>query len=564
MLHQLCAEIALHTISYLPLYSLYSAALVSRDWNALIAVNETTVYRNAAILHRFIVEDQLHAGSIPDSWKAYCRRQSEIERGWRGKAPSVVRELTATGTVVHRIKVDYELGFVITTCQIGGLFVCDIKSNRVLWALPPSHAVHYAHCEYDRGYIIFNRHDNCKEVWRCTVDADGNRHPETSPPDKKMLEASIQAASNFHSAETHRGHFKAWALLRLPETARAFRFSYPTLLAAAMNNAYLWDVPSAQLVSVIRDIQRQHQGQSLATIKYVEVNDLYVFICGARGLRIFGRENGALLYQLSTRELSSATWDVLPQTRGLASSVVHPQMLIHNLHSPSSIHGEFMACHVSASGNDLAVLTSHGRLIIFPNFPRLFTGSNVVHHRDITIVLNFQPFSSDGDISYYLAVGDRNGKLAVATRRGIFLISPDFDFNRLTTDRPPEPGLSVCRLARFDHDRLLSSISCLQITHDGVYFTYKPWRASGGLDTDQHADLPDVEVFPVVDEDMEDGFADGWEDEDSDDDVDLIGMGIGTLGAFHSSFLCSCGLQIPCTLISTTGFCPPIQIRCTA
>ena len=64
------------------------------------------------------------------------RRQLEIEEGWRGKAPSVVRELTATGSVVHRIKVDYGLGFVITTCQIGGLFVCDIKSNRVLWALP--------------------------------------------------------------------------------------------------------------------------------------------------------------------------------------------------------------------------------------------------------------------------------------------------------------------------------------------------------------------------------------------------------------------------------------------
>lgn len=72
MLHQLPAEIALHTISYLPLYSLYSTTLVSRDWNALIATNEPTVYRNAAILHRFMDEDQLRAGSIPDNWKAYC------------------------------------------------------------------------------------------------------------------------------------------------------------------------------------------------------------------------------------------------------------------------------------------------------------------------------------------------------------------------------------------------------------------------------------------------------------------------------------------------------------
>ena len=207
-----------------------------------------------------------------------------------------------------------------------------------------THAVHYAHCEYDRGYIVFNRRDNYKEVWRRTVDADGVQHPEMSPPDKKMLEASTQAAATFHSAESHWGHFKAWALLRIPEDTRAFRFSYPTLVAAATNNAYLWDVPRSQLVSVIRDIQRKHHSQHLAAINYVEVNDLYVFICGGRGLRIFAREGGALLYQLSTIELSSATWDVLPQTRGLASSVVHPQMLLQNYHSPSSMHREFMAC----------------------------------------------------------------------------------------------------------------------------------------------------------------------------------------------------------------------------
>lgn len=72
MLHQLPAEVALHTLSYLPLHSLYSTTLVSRDWHALITINEPTVYRNAAILHRFIDEIQLRAGSIPDGWMAYC------------------------------------------------------------------------------------------------------------------------------------------------------------------------------------------------------------------------------------------------------------------------------------------------------------------------------------------------------------------------------------------------------------------------------------------------------------------------------------------------------------
>lgn len=248
-----------------------------------------------------------------------------------------------------------------------------------------------------------------------------------------MLEASEQAATNFHSPDRHRGHFKAWALLRMPEITRAFRFAYPTLLATASNNAFVWDVPRSQLISVIRDLQRPHHKQLLGNINYVEVNDLYVFVCGGRGLRIFGREDGALLYQLSTMELCSATWDVLPQS-GLAASVVHPQMLLHNIHSTGSVHGEFMACtcfcfraamleitdclfsgHVSTSGNDLSVLTKHGKLVILPDFQQLFAGSNAVHHRDTATILNFQPFSSDADFACYLAVGDRNGKLAIAT-----------------------------------------------------------------------------------------------------------------------------------------------------
>jgi hypothetical protein len=94
--------------------------------------------------------------------------------------------------------------------------------------------------------------------------------------------------------------------------------------------------------------------------------------------------------------------------------------------------------------------------------------------------------------------------------------------------------VSVCRLSKFDNDRLLSFISCLQITHDAIYFTYKPSRASNVLgDIAGVHDPPDVEVFPVVGEDMEDGFEDGWEDEDSEDeDEDPVGMGAGADGQY--------------------------------
>ncbi|KIK94387.1 hypothetical protein PAXRUDRAFT_828041 [Paxillus rubicundulus Ve08.2h10] len=514
MLQLLPPEIALDTISYLLLPSLYSTALVSSNWNALIAINEATVYRNAALLHRFVTEGDLHADSTSlnpkfrrINWKAYCQRQFEIERGWLGKAPPTIREFTATGTAVHRIKTDEEYGFVITTCQTGGLSVTDATDNRVLWALPPSHVVEYAHCEYDRGYIIFNRRDNGKEVWRRSIDVGDGQVSATSPPDSQMLQSSTEAAARFHMTADRRGHFRAWALLQMPEITRAFRFSYPTMLASATNNAYIWDVPRSKLVEVIRDIQRPRNGSIMGRLNYVEVNDRYAFICGSTQLRIFSREGGALVYQLSTKDLPDPVWDVLRAeggSGGASTAILEPQMLHKTYHDPRwTPMGEFMACvysHVSASGNDLVALTSSGRVVIIPDFERLFSGSDRPSFEDIATQLNFRPTSGEWDVSLYLAVGDRNRKLAVATRKGIYAISPDLRFSSLTAEHPPNPGVSVCRLSQFDSDRLLSFISCLQVTHSAIYFNYKPSQRNGRRGAHQqglitlHAAEDDIDV----------------------------------------------------------------------
>lgn len=95
--------------------------------------------------------------------------------------------------------------------------------------------------------------------------------------------------------------------------------------------------------------------------------------------------------------------------------------------------------------------------------------------------------------------------------------------------------MSVCRLSQFDDVRSLSFVSCLQIAHDAIYFTYQPLRASSVWDTAHHHahahgpgihDLPDVVAFPVGDEDMEDGFEEDWEDEESEDEDPGMGAGV--------------------------------------
>ncbi|KAG2144676.1 uncharacterized protein EDB93DRAFT_1152673 [Suillus bovinus] len=466
MLHELPTEIALYIASYLPLQSLRNLSLVSRAWHGLITDNLQAVYRKAAILHRFVLHADLQAdssGQKPDTkkidWLQLCQRRLQIERGWRGKAPSIARELTSTGKFVHRIKVDQKEKFVMTTRHHGGLSVIDYDTDRVLWAI--THVVDYAHCEYDRGHIIFNRHDDSKEVWRYARDFQDSEIPEGFKPDEAMISASQEAAQRYASP-TLRGHFRPWALLHMPEPTRAFRFSYPTLLSAGANYAYLWDVSTSSLVETINNIQTPNQDGTLGTLCYVEVNDQYAFFCGSNQLRIFARGGGALVYHLCMKDLQRVNWDVLPDNNDdpSPSSLFQPQRLHEAYHVSSSSPSNFVAAHVSTSGKDIAILTASGIFIWIRGFERLFHREATLG--DIATFLNFNA-SRNGfrDVSIYLALGESNEKAAIATRKGLFIA-------------PARPGLSVCRMARYDNSRHLASISCLQMTDTGLFFNWYP------------------------------------------------------------------------------------------
>ena len=84
--------------------------------------------------------------------------------------------------------------------------------------------------------------------------------------------------------------------------------------------------------------------------------------------------------------------------------------------------------------------------------------------------------------------------------------------------------MSVCRLSRFENENFLSSITCLQITHDAVYFTYKPSHTGSSLDPAHHVhaqgvgDQDPLDVEAMLDGVHEDVFVDAWEDESSEDE----------------------------------------------
>jgi len=143
-----------------------------------------------------------------------------------------------------------------------------------------------------------------------------------------MIGASENAARRYPSSTGH-GHFRPWALFQIPESTCVFRLSYPTLIVANENNAYLWDISTCRLVETIENIQGRNQCGILGQLHNVDVNDHYAFFCGSVQLRIFARNGGALVYHLTEKMLPRTRWNVLPENNNVAclSSLFRPQQL---------------------------------------------------------------------------------------------------------------------------------------------------------------------------------------------------------------------------------------------
>ena len=131
--------------------------------------------------------------------------------------------------------------------------------------------------------MIFDRDNGDKEVWRSSTpehDVD-----ESSAPDASQLE--VYGSPNLMMG----GLFQPWAVLHMPErTSANFRFVYPTLVVAAYDHAYLWDIPSGKLIHTIEDYQliasEDGDNHYLHGIMCVEISERRVFIAAQFYMRV--------------------------------------------------------------------------------------------------------------------------------------------------------------------------------------------------------------------------------------------------------------------------------------
>lgn len=161
---ELPPELVFHVLSFLPFLCLHVLQQLNHEWNSFSKDNESYIYRNAAARHQFVssssaaLEDAVAASKqfLPevkiDDWRTFCRLLSRtcgreltpssgrlrfcMEKKWTGRGDMRYQILSANHADVHRIKVDEELGLVITTHLDGGINVRDLATDETLWALP--------------------------------------------------------------------------------------------------------------------------------------------------------------------------------------------------------------------------------------------------------------------------------------------------------------------------------------------------------------------------------------------------------------------------------------------
>ncbi|KAF9642592.1 hypothetical protein BDM02DRAFT_2028860 [Thelephora ganbajun] len=229
------------------------------------------------------------------------QRTIQIELRWIGRLPGHSYRVKVPGKTgnFHRIKVDEEAGYVINTFTNGGLVVSDINDHRILWSLDKEFCSLFVHCEHDEGYIVFNRMDNYKEVWRRRIDVL-DIPEEAWPsglynrPDKDMIKGNLVAEDRYldtnrsRDPDHLRGQFVSWARLQIPADGRVFKLTRGTLLVSSVQKAFLYDVEKAELQQTI-ELQPFGSGR----LRYVDISDQHVLIVSTLQLDVYDRANGS-------------------------------------------------------------------------------------------------------------------------------------------------------------------------------------------------------------------------------------------------------------------------------
>ncbi|KAJ7486846.1 hypothetical protein FB451DRAFT_1026656 [Mycena latifolia] len=364
-------DVSLEVAALLPLGTIARLTLVQKAWRDFVDTNESSIYHNAAALHRFIpspgtsLDDAVVSldfdttGLVIRGWKGFCESIAQIFTSWNGLGPSVMRKIRALGDQVYNTKPIPDSEYTIISSYQSGIAV--LHAHKTIWALPPDYLQEPTFFVYDQGYLAFLRPiERTIEIWH-DISPAGAFKP--SPGQKLAADASTELygppdVGHFIPCYT----FPARGVYQMEK--RSIRLVYPTLLANTLTQIHLWDISTGMHLRTLT-IGGELDNHGMRELSGVELSRDFVLAFDKEQVRLFSRHDGNFLFHFSesTTLLPAVSADVqlLPPRRGATSgqfddAALHRQGLFRKRLQWTASRGTFRE---GACSDDRAVCLSH-------------------------------------------------------------------------------------------------------------------------------------------------------------------------------------------------------------
>ncbi|KAF8169617.1 hypothetical protein K438DRAFT_1774198 [Mycena galopus ATCC 62051] len=305
LLAEINTDIQLEIIACLPVGAIARVVQVHAAWKELVDANESNIYHDAAMLHRFVLSanttlvDAVSSLDFDTSalsiggWKDFCKLRLGIERNWTGSGLSKMGNIGAIGGEIHQRKSILNSEYTISASFLN---IAVHGSNGIVWALPDDYLQRVPYFAYDAGYLALpNQVLNTIEIWR----EPSVQILPSGPSSAQKLAA--QASAELYGAPAA-GHFVPCYTLpskgEAPIKEACTKMIYPTLLSATPGDIHMWDISTGQHLRTLRTtgILEKHAMNDFIGI---DMSKDHVLAFDSNHVRLFSRDEGHFLFHFS-------------------------------------------------------------------------------------------------------------------------------------------------------------------------------------------------------------------------------------------------------------------------
>ncbi|KAF8170983.1 hypothetical protein K438DRAFT_1982267 [Mycena galopus ATCC 62051] len=438
LLAEINTDIQLEIIACLPLGAIARVVQVHAAWKELVDANESNIYHDAAMLHRFVLSanttlvDAVSSLDFDTSalsiggWKDFVSKlRLGIERNWTGSGLSKMGNIGAIGGEIHQRKSILNSEYTISASFLN---IAVHGSNGIVWALPDDYLQRVPYFAYDAGYLALpNQVLNTIEIWR----EPSVQILPSGPSSAQKLAA--QASAELYGAPAA-GHFVPCYTLpskgEAPIKEACTKMIYPTLLSATPGDIHMWDISTGQHLRTLRTtgILEKHAMNDFIGI---DMSKDHVLAFDSNHVRLFSRDEGHFLFHFSRSTAFSraaVALQLLPPRHAPSSVQCDNAALLRQVVFPRSkewkdVRGELMevlSIALSPCGTTLVATRWNRRLLIIHDLPRMISGELSAQETAVDIQIGeeyYNPIAASPAVTL--------DRIAVGTELGIIVLTLD-------------------------------------------------------------------------------------------------------------------------------------------